>query len=163
MEPVPSFEHMKTDHYNWTYCCWCVTKVRRCLGVTAAQMGRDLGYHQLQVNVEGRRVWRPGSRTERHRGEERRAELQGEKSGRKMKRWPVVHMTSPPRPITALGVPLDPPQFQPRGICPGISVNIHNTVTLSFCHISNQVVNAPQSTVSVFISLKNFLLISLRV
>ncbi|CAB1457790.1 unnamed protein product [Pleuronectes platessa] len=42
--------------------------LRRCLG----------RYRQLQVKVEGSRVGRPGSRTEGHRGEERRAELKVE-------------------------------------------------------------------------------------
>ena len=102
MEPIPVTEHMKTftDHWDWVNYYWCVTKVRRCLEVTAVRMGRSLQYHQPQENMGGRR-----------------GELQEGKLGRKMRRWLAAHTTSLPQPITALVVPWDPPQLQLRGIC----------------------------------------------
>ncbi len=122
MEPIPLAEHMKTptDHCDWINCYWCVTKARRCLEVTAAQMGRSLRYRwPQQKKVEGRRGCRRGSGTKgpsQSASGGRRAALQVEKWGRKMRRWLADRMTSLPRPITALVAPLDPPQLQLRGI-----------------------------------------------
>lgn len=122
MEPIPFFDHMKTltDHCNRTNCHWRVTNVQICLGVTAAQMGMRLSYLQPEEEVKGRRGCHQGSKMTEHSlgaSGKKIAELQEQKWGGKMKRWQAVHMTSLPQPITAPGVPPDPPRFQPRGIC----------------------------------------------
>lgn len=107
--------HMETivvkaaaDFCNGTNYYWCVTTALRCPEVTVVQRGRRmLCYHQPQ-EMQERKTCCPSSEEEvwpQSTPGWRRADLLGEKLCRKMRRWPVDHMTCPPQPITAPAAP----------------------------------------------------------